>query len=76
MSKLIGSDLKPEYRIGSPSPLRPHKLELGGSAEPVAADHRTGAGVNRQRPLRRRLFSTRIPPGVDMRARNPCTFLR
>jgi hypothetical protein len=26
--------------------------------------------------LRRRLFSTRIPPGVDMRARNPCTFLR
>jgi len=56
--------------------LRPHPLELSGFAEPETFVHRTGAGVRRQRPLSRLRLSTRTPPGVDIRARNPCTFLR
>ena len=72
----VGLHLDAENLIPSAPPPRPHGPKVRGVAESVLGLHRTGAGVRRLRPLRRRRLRTRTPPGVDMRARNPCTFLR
>jgi len=55
---------------------RAHRRDASAAAKAKPAVHRGAAGVRRLRPLRRRAFSTCLPPGVAMRARKPCVLRR
>lgn len=76
VSRVVRPDPEAEHAISRAGPLRPHSLKVGGVPESVLRLHRTGAGVRRSRPFRRRRLMTRTPPGVDIRARNPCVLRR